>query len=94
MALLLGCLLSCGVQVGPLLIKNNPDIFWGVVSSMYIGNIMLLVLNLPLIGLWVKILKVPYTILGDACLARHSRESGNPGCLKRLDSGSPSACPE
>jgi putative tricarboxylic transport membrane protein len=51
------------VQVGPLLIKNSPDIFWGVVSSMYIGNLMLLVLNLPLIGLWVKILKVPYVIL-------------------------------
>ncbi|HSR10430.1 MAG TPA: tripartite tricarboxylate transporter permease, partial [Thermodesulfobacteriota bacterium] len=63
MALLLGCLLSYGVQVGPLLIKNTPDIFWGVVSSMYIGNFMLLVLNLPLIGLWVKILKVPYVIL-------------------------------
>ena len=63
MALLLGCLLSYGVQVGPLLIKNTPDIFWGVVSSMYIGNLMLLVLNLPLIGLWVKILKVPYVIL-------------------------------
>jgi putative tricarboxylic transport membrane protein len=63
MALLLGCLLSYGVQVGPLLIKNTPDIFWGVVSSMYIGNIMLVVLNLPLIGLWVKILKVPYVIL-------------------------------
>jgi putative tricarboxylic transport membrane protein len=63
MALLLGCLLSYGVQVGPLLIKNSPDIFWGVVSSMYIGNFMLLILNLPLIGLWVKILKVPYVIL-------------------------------
>jgi putative tricarboxylic transport membrane protein len=63
MALLLGCLLSYGVQVGPLLIKNTPEIFWGVVSSMYIGNIMLVILNLPLIGLWVKILKVPYVIL-------------------------------
>ena len=63
MALLLGCLLSYGVQVGPLLIKNHPDVFWGVVSSMYIGNVMLLVLNLPLIGMWVKILKIPYAIL-------------------------------
>jgi putative tricarboxylic transport membrane protein len=63
MALLLGCLLSYGVQVGPLLLKQHPDIFWGVVSSMYIGNVMLLVLNLPLIGLWVKILKVPYALL-------------------------------
>ena len=63
MALLLGCLLSYGVQVGPLLIKNHPDVFWGVVSSMYVGNVMLLVLNLPLIGMWVKILKIPYAIL-------------------------------
>ncbi|HXX34563.1 MAG TPA: tripartite tricarboxylate transporter permease, partial [Thermodesulfobacteriota bacterium] len=63
MALLLGCFLSYGVQVGPLLMKQHGDIFWGVVASMYIGNIMLLILNLPLIGLWVKILKVPYGIL-------------------------------
>ena len=63
MALLLGCLLSYGVQVGPLLLKQHSDIFWGVVASMYIGNAMLLILNLPLIGLWVKILKVPYALL-------------------------------
>jgi putative tricarboxylic transport membrane protein len=63
MALLLGCLLTYGVQVGPLLIKQHGDIFWGVVASMYIGNVMLLALNLPLIGLWVKILKIPYGIL-------------------------------
>jgi putative tricarboxylic transport membrane protein len=63
MALLLGLLLTHGVQVGPLLLKHHSDIFWGVVTSMYIGNAMLLVLNLPLIGMWVKILKVPYPIL-------------------------------
>ncbi len=63
MALLLGLLLTHGVQVGPLLLKQHSDIFWGVVTSMYIGNVMLLVLNLPLIGIWVKILKVPYPIL-------------------------------
>ena len=63
MAMLLGCLLSYGVQVGPLLIKQHSNVFWGVVASMYIGNIMLLVLNLPLIGVWVKILKIPYAIL-------------------------------
>jgi len=63
MALLLGLLLTQGVQVGPLLLKNHSDIFWGVIISMYIGNVILLVLNLPLIGLWVKILKVPYPIL-------------------------------
>lgn len=63
MALLLGALLTYGVQVGPLLITQHPDIFWGVVASMYIGNIILLSLNLPFIGLWVKILKIPYTFL-------------------------------
>ena len=68
MALLLGLLLTYGVQVGPLLLKQHGDIFWGVVTSMYIGNAMLLVLNLPLIGLWVKILKVPYPILAPLIL--------------------------
>jgi putative tricarboxylic transport membrane protein len=63
LALLLGFLLSYGVQVGPLLIKQNSDVFWGVIASMYVGNIMLLILNLPLIGMWVKILKIPYVIL-------------------------------
>jgi len=63
MAVLFGGLLIHGIQPGPLLIRSHPDIFWGVVMSMYIGNVMLLALNLPLIGMWVKILKVPYTIL-------------------------------
>jgi putative tricarboxylic transport membrane protein len=67
-ALLLGVLLSHGVQVGPLLLKQHPDIFWGVVTSMYVGNVMLLILNLPLIGLWVKILKIPYPILSPLIL--------------------------
>jgi putative tricarboxylic transport membrane protein len=62
-ALLLGALLSSGVQVGPRLITDHPDIFWGVVASMYIGNVLLLALNLPLIGLWVKLLKIPYAFL-------------------------------
>ena len=52
-----------GVKVGPLLISQNPDIFWGVVTSMYIGNVMLLVLNLPLIPLWVRVLKIPVHFL-------------------------------
>jgi len=63
MAVLLGALLIQGVTPGPLLIKKYPEIFWGVIGSMYIGNIMLLLLNLPLIGIWVKLLKVPYSIL-------------------------------
>jgi len=63
MAMLLGALTIYGMQPGPMLIKEHPDLFWGVVTSMYIGNIMLLVLNLPLIGVWVKILKIPYEYL-------------------------------
>ncbi|OGP72196.1 MAG: transporter [Deltaproteobacteria bacterium RBG_13_60_28] len=62
-ALLLGALIIHGIQPGPLLIKEHPDIFWGTVASMYLGNILLLILNLPLIGLWVKVLKVPYPVL-------------------------------
>jgi putative tricarboxylic transport membrane protein len=63
LAVLLGALMIHGVTPGPLLMKNYPDLFWGVVGSMYIGNIMLLVLNLPLIGLWVQVLRVPYVLL-------------------------------
>ena len=63
MAILLGALIIFGLQPGPLLIKEKPDFFWGVVASMYIGNGMLLVLNLPMIPIWVQVLKVPYPIL-------------------------------
>ncbi len=63
MAILLGALVIHGVTPGPLMMKNNPEIFWSVVASMYLGNAMLLVLNLPLIGIWVQVLKIPYKIL-------------------------------
>lgn len=62
-AILLGAMIVFGVQPGPLLLTQHPDVFWGTVMSMYVGNCMLLVLNLPLIGIWVKILKVPYPVL-------------------------------
>ena len=62
-AILIGALMILGLQPGPLLISSRPDLFWGVIASMYIGNAMLLVLNLPLIGLWVQILKIPYSLL-------------------------------
>jgi putative tricarboxylic transport membrane protein len=52
-----------GIQPGPMIITKHPDLFWGTVMSMYLGNAMLLVLNLPLIGLWVQVLRVPYPIL-------------------------------
>ena len=68
MALLLGALMIHGLRPGPLMLKEHPEIFWGTVMSMYIGNVMLLILNLPLIGIWVKLLKVPYRILSPLIL--------------------------
>jgi putative tricarboxylic transport membrane protein len=63
MAILLGALMIHGLQPGPLLMSRAPDVFWGTIVSMYIGNGMLLVLNLPLIGLWVQVLRAPYYLL-------------------------------
>jgi putative tricarboxylic transport membrane protein len=63
LALMLAAMMLHGVTPGPLLLLKWPDVFWGVIASMYIGNAMLLVLNLPMIGLFVQILKVPYGIL-------------------------------
>jgi putative tricarboxylic transport membrane protein len=59
MGLLAGALMIHGVTPGPMLIIQRPEIFWGVIASMYIGNIMLVVLNLPLISMWVQVLKIP-----------------------------------
>jgi putative tricarboxylic transport membrane protein len=63
MAILFGGLLIHGIQPGPFLLRDHPDIFWGLSMSMWVGNVILLALNLPLIGIWVKILRVPYPIL-------------------------------
>ncbi len=63
MAVLLGGFIIHGIQPGPLLISKYPSLFWGTIASMYIGNGMLLILNLPLIAIWIKILKIPYNIL-------------------------------
>ena len=63
MAVVMGALMVHGVTPGPLLIKEHPSLFWGVIASMYLGNIVLLVLNLPMIALWVQVLKIPYRVL-------------------------------
>jgi putative tricarboxylic transport membrane protein len=62
-ALLLAAFMVHGVSPGPLILKKHPDIFWGVVTSMYVGNFLLLVLNIPLIGVFINILRIPYSIL-------------------------------
>jgi putative tricarboxylic transport membrane protein len=67
-AMIFAALLIKGVTPGPFLISEHPDIFWGVVASMYLGNVMLLILNLPLVGLWVQLLRVPYGILAPVVI--------------------------
>jgi TctA family transporter len=68
MALLLGALLIQGIQPGPMLITEHADLFWGLIASFWIGNIILVVLNVPMIGLWVKLLQVPYRYLFPSAL--------------------------
>ena len=68
MALMVGALIIQGIQPGPRMVEAQPDLFWGLIASMWIGNLMLLVINLPLIGMWVKLLQVPYKFLYPAIL--------------------------
>ncbi len=67
-AILLGALIITGIQPGPLLISQRPEVFWGVVASMYVGNLILLVLNLPLVGLFVSVLRLPQHLLATLVL--------------------------
>ena len=64
MAVLLGGLMMYGLQPGPMLFKQNPEFVWAVIASMYIGNVMLVILNLPLVGMWARICVIPFYILG------------------------------
>ncbi|MEA2989380.1 MAG: putative tricarboxylic transport rane protein, partial [Alphaproteobacteria bacterium] len=68
MALMIGAMTIHGIQPGPQVMTERPQLFWGMVASMWIGNLMLLVINLPLIGIWVQLLKVPYRFLYLAVL--------------------------
>jgi TctA family transporter len=68
MALLLGALLIQGIQPGPQLIAEHADLFWGLVASFWIGNVILMVLNVPLIGVWVRVLQVPFRYLYPAAM--------------------------
>jgi putative tricarboxylic transport membrane protein len=68
MALMLGALMIQGIVPGPTVMVEKPDLFWGLIASMWLGNLMLVVLNLPLIGLWVRMLKVPYGVLFPAIM--------------------------
>jgi TctA family transporter len=69
MALMVGAMTIKGIQPGPQVMTNNPELFWGLIASMWVGNAMLIILNLPLIGIWIKLLTVPYRFLFPAIMA-------------------------
>jgi TctA family transporter len=69
MALMVGAMTIKGIQPGPQVMTSNPELFWGLIASMWIGNLMLVVLNLPLIGIWIKLLTVPYRFLFPAIMS-------------------------
>ena len=68
MALMIGALMIQGIAPGPQVMKEMPELFWGLVASMWIGNLMLVILNLPLIGIWIRLLTVPYRFLYPSIL--------------------------
>jgi TctA family transporter len=68
MALMVGAMTIKGIQPGPQVMTSNPDLFWGLIASMWIGNLMLVILNLPMIGIWIRLLTVPYRFLFPAIL--------------------------
>jgi TctA family transporter len=68
MALMVGAMTIKGIQPGPQVMTSNPSLFWGLIASMWVGNLMLIILNLPLIGIWIKLLTVPYRFLFPAIL--------------------------
>ena len=69
MALMVGAMTIKGIQPGPQVMTSNPELFWGLIASMWVGNAMLIILNLPLIGVWIKLLTVPYRFLFPAIMA-------------------------
>ncbi|MDB5509359.1 MAG: family tricarboxylate transporter TctA [Hyphomicrobiales bacterium] len=80
MALMIGALMVHGITPGPRVMTDRPDLFWGVVASMWIGNLMLVVLNLPMIGLWIRLLRMPYrlmfpAIVGFCCVGTYTINS-------------------
>lgn len=82
MALMVGAMTIKGIQPGPQVMTSNPELFWGLIASMWIGNLMLIVLNLPLIGIWIKLLTVPYRFLFPAivtfcCIGTYTLNNNN-----------------
>jgi TctA family transporter len=68
MALMVAAMMIHNIQPGPQVMTSNPTLFWGLIASMWVGNLLLVILNLPLIGIWIKLLNVPYRVLFPAIL--------------------------
>ena len=87
MALMIGAMVVMGITPGPKVMSDNPDLFWGLIASMWIGNLMLIVLNLPFIGIWVKLLTLPYRFLFPSivcfCVSGLYTRSNNHGAIYR-----------
>ncbi|MBB3196189.1 tripartite tricarboxylate transporter permease [Roseateles terrae] len=82
MALMVGAMTIKGIQPGPQVMTSNPELFWGLIASMWVGNLMLVILNLPLIGVWIKLLTVPYRFLFPAivvfcCIGTYTLNNNN-----------------
>ena len=82
MALMVGAMTIKGIQPGPQVMTSNPQLFWGLIASMWVGNLMLVILNLPLIGIWIKLLTVPYRFLFPAiatfcCIGLYTLNNNN-----------------
>jgi TctA family transporter len=82
MALMVGAMTIKGIQPGPQVMTSNPELFWGLIASMWVGNLMLVILNLPLIGIWIKLLTVPYRFLFPAivvfcCIGSYTLNNNN-----------------
>ena len=82
MALMVGAMTIKGIQPGPQVMTSNPELFWGLIASMWVGNLMLVILNLPLIGIWIKLLTVPYRFLFPAivvfcCIGTYTLNNNN-----------------
>ena len=80
MAMMIGALMIHGISPGPRVMTDRPELFWGLIASMWIGNLMLVVLNLPLVGMWVKLLRIPYRLLfpaivGFCCIGAYTVNS-------------------
>ena len=68
MAMMIGALMIHGIAPGPRVMTDRPGLFWGLIASMWLGNLMLVVLNLPMVGIWVRLLRVPYRLLYPAII--------------------------